>query len=120
MCYCLWSVVNNFYYSLCNCINGGDIPYNGYFLRLFNFCGILRVYTNRRNKKSQNIQSSYNDEIVSEDCSVVNIPMPVRYCIKQNTQLYNVHLDMRLSFLKWHVVFQIKSVLVIVDYENIP
>ena len=40
-------------------------------------------------------------------------------CIKRNTQLYNVHLDMRLSF-RWHAVFEIKSVLVIVDYENIP
>ena len=25
------------------------IPYNGYFLRLSNFCGILRVYRNRKN-----------------------------------------------------------------------
>ena len=25
------------------------IPYNGYFLRLSNFCGILRVFRNRRN-----------------------------------------------------------------------
>ena len=28
---------------------GAKIPYNGYFLRLSNFCGILRVYRNRRN-----------------------------------------------------------------------
>ena len=36
--------------SLLSCIGKVfELPYNGYFLRLFNFCGILRIYRNRRN-----------------------------------------------------------------------
>ena len=34
----------------------------------------------------------------------------------RNTQLYNVHLDMRLSF-KWHTVFEIKSLLLLSAIE---
>ena len=47
------------------------LPYNGYFLQLSNFCGILRVYRNRRNLKSQNIPIPLQWwNRVRSDCSV--------------------------------------------------
>ena len=86
------------------CLAHMAYTYNGYFLRLSNFCGILRVYRNRRNWKSQNIPIPLQWwKRVLSDCSVTYILMPVRcccwiICIMRFSQLYNLHLDMRLSF----------------------
>ena len=86
------------------------------------FCGSIQI-AEIKNRKI--FQSSYNDEIVSEMIVQSRIfrclsrTVEFNICIKRNTQLYNVHPDMRLSF-KRQAVFEIESVLVIVDYENIP
>ena len=86
------------------------------------FCGSIQI-AEIKNRKI--FQSGYNDEIVSEVIVQSRIfrclsgTVEFNICIKRNAQLYNVHPDMRLSF-KRQAVFEIKSVLVIVDYENIP
>ena len=101
------------------------VPYNGYFcgcLIFAEFCGSIQIAEIKIRKL---FQSSYNDEIMSEVIVQSRIfrclsgTVEFNICIKRNTQLYNVHPDMRLSF-KWQAVFEIKSVLVIVDYKNIP
>ena len=86
------------------------------------FCGSIQI-AEIKNRKI--FQSGYNDEIVSEVIVQSRIfrclsgTVEFNICMKRNAQLYNVHPDMRLSF-KRQAVFEIKSVLVIVDYENIP
>ena len=72
-----------------------ELRYNWYFLRLFNFCRILRVYRNRRNWKSQNIPIplqwiewwNVSEVFVHSDACPVLL---LNYLYNADTQLYTL------------------------------
>ena len=77
------------------------------------FCGSIEI-AEIKNRKI--FQSRYNYEVMSEvsvqsriSClclSGIVVELSVLCGIHKCTQLYDVHLDMKLSF-KWHTVFEI-------------